>query len=144
MRRLIATFLVLGLLCSVSGAAQAGVVDSIAGLELWLDADAIVGLLDGDTVAQWDDQSINANHAILHRGDPTYVASDPDLNGMPAVLFPDAGDSALRFTEITEVRTLIAVARDSDTSTDRAGVAVRCSPVPMRGSRTRAWGTSPV
>ncbi len=56
------------------------------GMVLWLDASALA-LLDGSSVAEWDDLSGNYNHAgqTDEARQPTYVVSG--LDGMPVVQF---------------------------------------------------------
>ncbi len=64
----------------------------IAGLQLWLKADAIVGLSDGDPVATWPDSSGNANDATQATGgaQPTYKTNIQ--NGNPIVRFDGSAD----------------------------------------------------
>lgn len=59
----------------------------ITGLVLWLDADAITGLNDGDPVATWEDQSGQDNDAAqgLSTVRPSYETNE--LNGLPVVSF---------------------------------------------------------
>lgn len=63
----------------------------IAGLKLWLKADAGV-TLNGSTVSQWDDQSGNGNHASQSTASyqPTFVANQ--LNGKPVLRFDGSND----------------------------------------------------
>ncbi len=58
---------------------------ALGGLQLHLDAGAIVGLNDGDVMGFWSDQSGNLHDTIETIGDPTYQASA--LGGEPAVRF---------------------------------------------------------
>lgn len=64
-------------------------------INLWLKADAITGLANGDGVATWPDSSSKGNNAIqtAPSNQPTYVASA--INGLPAVNFNPS--SAQRF-----------------------------------------------
>ena len=64
----------------------------------WYDASQIAGLSDGDPVSQWDDESVNADHAVQATGSkqPTYKTGI--INGWPVVRF-DGGD-VLEFSEI--------------------------------------------
>lgn len=55
----------------------------VAGLELWLDADAITGLSDDDTVTTWEDQSGNNNDYTGNNAAITYQTNE--LNGLPIV-----------------------------------------------------------
>ncbi len=61
-------------------------VAMITGYRLWLKADAITGLSDGDPVATWPDSSGNAFDAVSNSGyQPIFKTNR--LNGMPSVLF---------------------------------------------------------
>lgn len=68
----------------------------ISGLVLWLDADAIEGLNDGDPITTWEDQSGNNNDATQSTGSakPTYQTNE--LNGKPVVRL-DGTDDYLDF-----------------------------------------------
>ena len=61
--------------------------DSISNLELWLKADAISGLNDGDGVTTWNDQSGNSRNFTqgTAANKPSYKTSI--LNGYPVVRF---------------------------------------------------------
>jgi hypothetical protein len=61
----------------------------IATLQQWLRSDSIVGKNDGDTLAQWDDSSGNANPATqtTEANKPLYKINR--LNGLPAIYFSD-------------------------------------------------------
>ena len=65
-----------------------------SGLTLWLKADAITGLNNGDKVASWPDSSGSgypaANSTVANQ--PTYLTSG--LNGLPVVHFNDAANGA--------------------------------------------------
>lgn len=65
----------------------------IAGLQGWWDADAIVGLNDGDAVATWED-SHTSNHDLAQATAgqrPTYQTNE--INGLPVVRFVAADDN---------------------------------------------------
>jgi hypothetical protein len=66
--------------------------DDISGLVLWLDADAIEGLNDGDPVTTWEDQSGNNNDATQSSASakPTYQTNE--LNGKPIVRWDGTDD----------------------------------------------------
>ena len=66
-----------------------------ADLRVWLRADAITGLSDGDPVAAWTDQSGNTNNAaqVASGNRPTYQTSG--LNGLPTVRFDGVDDHFL-------------------------------------------------
>jgi len=65
--------------------------DKTPGLQLWLDAAAITGLVDGDAVSSWPDLSANGYHATQTDAakKPTYKTNI--LNGKAVVRF-DGGD----------------------------------------------------
>jgi hypothetical protein len=76
------------------GAAGAAPFDpaSISGLTLWLKADAIAGLSDGDPVGTWADASGNGNDAVqaTESFKPTYKINL--VNGLPVVRFDGVDD----------------------------------------------------
>ena len=63
----------------------------IAGLKLWLDAAAGTGVLSGDPVAQWEDQSGLGNHASQSEPAQQAILQDEVVNGRPVLRF-DADD----------------------------------------------------
>ncbi|MGH7563563.1 MAG: S8 family serine peptidase [Gemmatimonadota bacterium] len=67
---------------------------NIPGLAIWLRADRIEGLADGDPVSIWADQSGSCNNASqgVASKRPTYRVNQ--LNGLPAVFF-DASDDGM-------------------------------------------------
>ena len=87
--------------------------DWLDGLVLWLDANAIEDLDDGEAVAQWDDLSGNYNHAgqTDEARQPTYVVSG--LDGMPVVQFDGIDDWMYASLDSIEfaATTLFAVTR---------------------------------
>lgn len=74
------------------GAAPVFSPADIAGLQLWLKADAGAGTNDGDAIASWTDQSGNTKHATQATGTkrPTYKTNIQ--NGKPVARF-DGGDA---------------------------------------------------
>ena len=64
--------------------------DDISGLVLWLKADEITGLSDGDGVSSWPDSSAENNDASQANAPdrPTYETNE--LNGLPVVRFDGA------------------------------------------------------
>jgi len=70
----------------------------LAGLALWLKADAITGLVNGDPVATWVDSSINGNDATQSTpaAQPTYQTNE--INSLPCVKF-DGSDGMMSVTE---------------------------------------------
>lgn len=65
----------------------------IAGLQLWLKADAITGLVNGDPVGQWNDESGAARHLTQATAAqrPTYQTNV--VSGKPVVSFDGVDDS---------------------------------------------------
>lgn len=87
----------------------------IAGLTLWLNADAIVGLVNDDPVATWEDESGNNDDATQGTGanQPTYKTNI--VNGLPVVRF-DGGNDYLQTTSLT-AQTLFIVCNHGDGAT---------------------------
>jgi hypothetical protein len=89
---------------------------SIAGLKLWLKADAITGKVDGDLLDQWNDSSGNGYHAAASgAARPTYKTNV--INGLPSVRF--AGAQLMTTTTWNNLaqassRALFIVARATD------------------------------
>lgn len=81
----------------------------ISGLELWLDADQIEGLNDGDPVANWPDMSGNGFDGTQADGarKPTYETNE--LNGKPVVRFDGSDDLILTGLNCGSVCSLIFV-----------------------------------
>jgi hypothetical protein len=73
---------------------------SVAGLKLWLKADAITGLSDGDPVGTWEDSSGDNRDATQGTASkkPTYQTGE--VNSLPCVRF-DGADDYLSFTDPT-------------------------------------------
>lgn len=67
--------------------------DAISDLELWLDADAISGLSDGDTITTWADQSGNGNDYTNIGSNAAVKYQTGVLNGLPIVEMPSGGFS---------------------------------------------------
>jgi large repetitive protein len=60
----------------------------LTGLRLWLDAQAITGKADGDTVTTWTDLSPDAVNAVKAASSQAPVYKTNQLNGHPIVQFP--------------------------------------------------------
>lgn len=88
--------------------------DSIANLSLWLKADALTGLTDGATVNTWTDSSVNARHATRLAGAPVFKTNV--LNGKPVVRFPADGESGFSFPQLSDIRTVFWVVKETATS----------------------------
>lgn len=84
---------------------------SVAGLELWLKADAITGKVDADPLPQWDDASGNARHATEATNPPTYKTAI--LNSLPVVRFDGVNDklTVAGITNNDATRTFFAVVK---------------------------------
>lgn len=67
--------------------AYATTPDQISGLEIWLKADSIIDLNDGDVITTWNDSSTNGNNVTQSNSSlkPTYKINT--LNGKPVVRF---------------------------------------------------------
>lgn len=85
--------------------------NDIAGLELWLKADAGITITN-DLVGQWDDQSGNNRHAISNLNAIRPQLLNSALNGYPVVSF-DGNLDFMEFPEITNLRTVFWVIRES-------------------------------
>jgi hypothetical protein len=70
-----------------TGPGGVGRTDGTSNLQLWLSAETISGLADGQTVATWNDQSGKGNTATAS-GTPEYQSTS--INGRPAVHFTPA------------------------------------------------------
>lgn len=113
----------------------------LPGLRLWLAADRIVGLADGDPVASWTDLSGNGNHATQGTTAAKPLYKTGIVNGRPAVLFdgvddflslPSGAYSVLSTSAKTVILAVKWVALGSDKrmlSTQNAGFSGRFSMV---------------
>jgi hypothetical protein len=93
----------------------------IAGLKLWLKADAIAGLNDADPVASWPDSSAQGNNAAQATASkqPTYRANQQ--NGLPAVRFDGVNDLLMLAANITVgVSTVFAVLKKTGAAVTQA------------------------
>lgn len=81
----------------------------LSGLVLWLKADAITGLSDGDPVTTWDDSHTSNNDATQSTGSakPTYKVNI--LNGKPVLQF-DGVDDTMTVSATPTVGTVFVVA----------------------------------
>jgi len=84
---------------------------SPVGMAIWLKADALTGLVDGDPVALWADSGLLARDATQANpaNQPTYKAVA--LNGLPAVAFVSAGNQWLDFVNIPDITAVFWVAK---------------------------------
>lgn len=103
--------------------------DDISGLTLWLKADAITGLSDGDNLSTWTDQSTAGNDATAPAGkEPTYETNE--LNSLPVVRFNGTADymnangTATMFSGVDKPWTVFVVGKFSNIAAFRAYWAV--------------------
>ncbi len=82
---------------------------AIAGLTLWLRADGLTGLADGDPVGTWPDASGSCNHATQASASkrPTFRAAQ--VAGMPAVSFDAIDDGMETPVDPPQTTTIVAV-----------------------------------
>ena len=84
---------------------------------LWLDAEQITGLSDGAQVNTWPDMSGAGNNATRGNsstaGYPQYKLNQ--LNGKPVVRFSTDGKSWFNFNNMTDIRTVFWVLKETDT-----------------------------
>ncbi len=100
-------------LISAGGAARAA--DTQPSPVVWLKADALTGLKDGDSVASWTDSSGAGNNATQAVADnqPDYAASA--INGKPAVHFEDSRSTFLALKRpVQDDFTLFCVFRSTE------------------------------
>jgi len=76
--------------------------DKISGLKLWLKADAITGLSDGQAVSSWSDSSSNVHSAIQTDVNKKPIYKTNIINGNPVVRF-DGADDVLGLVDNTGV-----------------------------------------
>lgn len=93
----------------------------IAGLQVWLDASQIVGLNDGDAVAQWDDESGNGLHAYQSVAERKPVYKTNIVDGKPVVRF-NGTTAVLNVWNagigLTEATAFIVLKADNDPAID--------------------------
>lgn len=87
----------------------------LTGLELWVRADQGI-TLNGNYVAQWDDQSGNNRHCTSDFDVIRPTLLSDAINGLPAVSF-DGVEDFLQFPEVNNVRTVFWVLRENAAST---------------------------
>ncbi|HKY76464.1 MAG TPA: S8 family serine peptidase, partial [Acidimicrobiia bacterium] len=82
---------------TVSASADPEGPGAIPNMILWLRADRIEGLSDGDPVSTWSDQSGSCNHGTQSVASKQPIYRTNQLNGLPAVFF-DASDDGMATT----------------------------------------------
>ncbi|HJU87206.1 MAG TPA: S8 family serine peptidase, partial [Gemmatimonadota bacterium] len=92
-----------------TGGGGAGGPGAIPGLTLWLRAEALTDLADGDPVATWPDVSGSCNHATQASAAkrPTFRAAQ--VAGLPAVSFDAADDGMETPVDPPQATTIVAV-----------------------------------
>lgn len=82
---------------------------SIPGLSLWLRAEDLASLTDGDAVGQWPDASGGCNHATQTTASKRPVYRSDQVNGMPAVWFDAVDDGMSTPVDPPTATTMVAV-----------------------------------
>ncbi len=101
-------------ICAFWNNPQAGTAaspDKISNLAMWLKADALTNLTDGQTVTNWPDSSTNGINATLAAGAPQFKTNV--LNGRPVVRFDTTGNNYYNFKELTNINTVFWVLKES-------------------------------
>ncbi|MGE4285334.1 MAG: LamG-like jellyroll fold domain-containing protein [Phycisphaerae bacterium] len=114
----------------------------------WLDATALTGFSDGDTVSTWPDISGGGNDAVSP-GDPTYRADA--LNGRPVIEIAGSSDTDgyglnsqsdyFGFNEITNVKTLAFVFKPTS-NTYWSWSSILNSPTGNQWHGDTSWGNT--
>ena len=89
----------------------------IPGLKLWLDANKITGLSDGDPVATWSDLSGNGNDALQAAGDAKPIYKTGIQNGRSVVRFDGSSDfmqTAAFASDLAQPNTIFVVVEVRD------------------------------
>jgi hypothetical protein len=81
----------------------------VSGLQLWLKADAITGLSDGDPVASWVDSSGNSRPAAQSTAGYRPLYKTSILNSNPVVRFDGSDDFLVTGGESYAIQTVFAV-----------------------------------
>lgn len=117
----------------------------LSGLRLWLSADRIAGLADGDPVSTWSDLSGNSNHATqgTTAAKPLYKANI--VNGRPGILFDGVDDfltlaAGARVALLEGDKTVFAVVKWAATGNDKRIISVSNGASSTRFAMTCATG----
>ncbi len=81
----------------------------LAGLKIWLKADAIVGLSDGDPVTTWSDSSGNGYDATQSSSGLKPLYKTSVVNGKPVVRFDGADDFLVTGGQSYAIQTIFVV-----------------------------------
>lgn len=121
--------------------------NAISDLELWLDADALTGLSDGDTVVTWDDQSGNGNDYTNSTPSPGITYETGELNGMPVVRFPNPNDGLDGLLSLTAPFSIFCVAKSSQSGAFGRTISGGVGAIWFMGTNSGFWwyraGTNP-
>ncbi len=115
----------------------------ISGLELWLKADAITGLNDGDAVTTWSDSSGNGYDATQSVAGQKPLYKTAIQNSLPAVRFDATNDvlktqadatlkpfsvfAVIKVADLSAVRTLIGSWNGANDTTATGGISIDLS-----------------
>jgi hypothetical protein len=83
------------------------------GLKLSLDASALTGLSNGDTVTTWTDTSGLGNHAAASSTVNVATWQTNALNGKPVVRFKSNGNASFNFNRVSNIRTVFWVLKNT-------------------------------
>lgn len=91
-------------------------------MQLWLRADSGV-ILSGSQVTQWNDISGHGRNAIQATATqrPTYIASEPVLQGKPVIRF-DGSNDFMQFPRIDSIRSFFFVIKHNTGVQDKASI----------------------
>ncbi len=92
-----------------SNAGPPGGPGDIPNLMMWLQADGITGLNDGDPVASWPDISGSCNSAAQTNSSKQPVYRTNQVNGLPAVVFDATDDGMWTVADPGTATTIVAV-----------------------------------
>jgi hypothetical protein len=82
---------------------------SISGCRLWLQADALAGLSDGDLVSAWSDESGGDHHAAQTQATKQPIFQANIINGRSVVRFDGADSMALSLADVSTEHTFFFV-----------------------------------
>ncbi|MBN2015395.1 response regulator [Candidatus Dojkabacteria bacterium] len=118
--------------------------DVVSGLGLWLKADAISGLSDGDYVVTWNDSSGNGNDAVQTDTDGFQAIYKANvINGNPVVRFDGLKDY-YSFNEIDDIRTVFWVFKEDPAASNSYRCALGHSATYdfLRGANRYWWNNA--
>lgn len=96
--------------------------DAISGLQMWLDAEAITGLVDNDPVATWTDQSGVGNDATQGTAGNRPIYKTNILNGKPVVRFDNSNDGMTTTLTLANPYTIIYVGNFNNADANRRAI----------------------